>query len=187
MTPQDITRELITFFGETVQVSEPDFWQIETGKTRLLVLLSEDQSWLRSLVSITSAEEAQPYLVQLLESNFDETQEVRYALYENVLWAVFQHSLASLTVEDFQGAIARLISLQQKGLFDRFNQLAEEQVRQIISAAKQNGQSLEITLQTLDRFYQEGVLGDIDDPSQDRNQILAAWQYQLERLWNEEA
>jgi hypothetical protein len=186
MTPQEITDVLKSLFGNSVEVSEPESWQVELDPVRLLVLLSEDHSWLRSLVSITPAQEALPYLEQLLEANFDETQETRYALHESVLWGVFQHSRASLTSEDFKAAIARLLALQQQGLSVSFSRLAETQIRQIVQAAKLQGQSLEATLQTLDRFYQEGVMGEIDQNAPQREQVLAAWRYQLERLWDEE-
>lgn len=185
MTPQDITGVLTTLFGAVVQATEPESWQVETGNLRLLVLLSADQTWLRSLVSIASAQESQPFLAQLLEANFDETQETRYAISQGVLWGVFQHNCQSLTGEDFEAAIARLITLQQQGLTPSFNQLAEVQISQIIQAAKQQGQSLEATLQTLDRFYEEGVMGDIDQGASQREQVLEAWQYQLKRLWEE--
>ncbi|GAB4469370.1 MAG: hypothetical protein OHK0037_27530 [Elainellaceae cyanobacterium] len=186
MTPGDITTLLMTLFGPAVQAAEPESWQVEIGNLRLLVLLSEDQSWLRSLVSIDSAQAAAPYLAQLLEANFDETQEVRYALYQGVLWGVYQHALASLTVEDFRAAIARLVSLQERGLNPSFDRLAEAQIRQIIRAAKQQGQSMEATLQTLERFYAEGMMGSLEAGSAERDQTLGAWRYQLERLWDEE-
>lgn len=185
MTPQDITAELIDLFGDATQASEPESWQIELEDCRLLILLSEDQSWVRSLVSITSSEAAQPYLEQLMEANFDETQEARYALHQGVLWGVFQHSREGLTREDFRAAIARLLTLQQRGLATSFNQLAETQIRQIVQAAKLQGQSLETTLQTLERFYQEGVMGELDQTGQQRQDVLNAWRYQLERLWDE--
>jgi hypothetical protein len=185
MTPQDITSVLTILFGSKVQVAEPESWQVETGNLRLLVLLSADQTWLRSLVSIASAQESQPFLEQLLEANFDETQETRYAISQGVLWGVFQHNCQSLTSEDFEAAVARLVTLQQQGLTPSFSQLAEVQISQIIRAAKQQGQSLEATLQTLDRFYEEGVMGDIDQGASQREQVLAAWQYQLKRLWEE--
>ncbi|HEY9639659.1 MAG TPA: hypothetical protein V6C57_04205 [Coleofasciculaceae cyanobacterium] len=186
MTPQDITSTLTTLFGEAVKVSEPESWQVEGDNLRLLVLLSEDQSWLRSLITIAPAQQATPFLAQLLEANFDETQETRYALFQDLLWGVFQHSLEGLTPEDFQAAIARLVVLHQQGLGDSFSKLAETQVRQIIRAAKLQGQSLEATLQSLERFYEEGVMGDIDSGSEARSQVLNAWRYQLERLWDQD-
>ena len=163
----------------------PGSWQVETPDFRLLVLLSDEQDWLRLLLPIAPAQDAQPFLAQLLEANFDATQETRYALHQDVLWGVFQHTCVGLTIADFTTAIQRLIALRQAGLDDSFSRLAETQVRQIIQAAKQQGQSLESTLQTLDRFYEEGLMGDIDSSAERRQETLAAWRYQLERLWDD--
>jgi len=184
MTNAEITALLTRLFGDAAQVVSELAWQVEAGPSRLLVLLSEDASWLRALISIAPAKDAEPYLMQLLEANFDATQETRYALYERVLWGVFQHDRATLTTEDFERAIARLVQLQEKGLDDSFSQLAETQIKQIIAAAKQKGQSLDDTLQTLERFYEEGVMGDLSQDAAQRQSVLDAWRYQLERLWN---
>jgi hypothetical protein len=82
-------------------------------------------------------------------------------------------------------AIARLVSLYEVGLDDVFNQLIESRIRQIILAAKQQGQSLQATMQNLDRFYAEGLLGEIEQTPEAQAEVIAAWQRQLERLWNE--
>ena len=186
MTPSEITDTLKELFGTTtVNVVERGSWQVEMPDFRLLVLLSEDESWLRLLLPIMTFQEAQPFLEQFLEANFDETQEVRYALNQGVIWGVFQHSKESLTVEDFKSAVTRLVSLQQAGVNDVFNNLIENRIRRIIATAKIQGQSLEATMQTLDRFYAEGLMGDRDQTSQEREQVLAAWQRRLQQLWNE--
>lgn len=186
MNPEEIADKLTELFGAAaVQMTEPGAWQVETPELRLLLLLSPDQSWLRVLTPIAPAGEAQPFFAQLLEANFDETQETRYALKQNVLWGVFQHNCESLTPEDLSCAIARVVFLRQQGLTSSFDRLVESQIRQIIQAAKRQGQSLEATLQTLDRFYREGLIGDLEQGSQAREQVLAAWQRQLERLWSE--
>jgi hypothetical protein len=185
MTPEDITHALRDLFGSAVEVMPPDSWQVENDSSRLLVLLSEDRSWLRLLVSIAPESEAEPFFKTLLEANFDHTQEARYALFEGVLWGVFQHYRESLTPEDLKRAIARLLSLRQKGLSDAFSQFTEAQIFQIIRVAKAQGQSLPETLQTLERFYREGVMGDVDQPIEEREATLSAWRYQLERLWEQ--
>lgn len=185
MTPAEINLSLEEVFGASVQKIPPNSWQVETPNYRLLVLLSDDLSWLRILVPIVSALDAQPFFEQLLEANFDETQETRYALQQGVLWGVFQHDCRSLEKKDFSSTIARLLSLREKGLKDSFNQLVESRVRQIIQAAKLRGQSLEATLQTLDRFYEEGLMGDMEQKAASREEVLAAWRYQLERLWHQ--
>ncbi len=186
MKPEEITNTLNQLFSSsTLTVLPPSSWQVETSRFKLLVLLSEDESWLRILIPIVAAEEAQPLMEQLLAANFNLTQETRYALHQNALWGVFQHSLPSLTVSDFSAAVARLIALQEAGLSQPFNQLLEERIRQIIQAAKRQGQSLEATLQNLDRFYQEGLMGNLDQGEESREAVLAAWRRQLERLWPE--
>lgn len=192
MKPEEIASKLTDLFSSTsVQAipadnaNAPNSWQVETDDMRLLVLLSDDQAWLRVLLPIASAGAAQPFMQQLLEANFDDTQEVRYALHQGVVWGVFQHNLRNLAIEDFTDAIARLISLNQLGLSDAFNQLVESQIGQIIKAQKQQGQSLEATLQNLDRFYEEGLLGDLEQGKQSRELVMAAWKRRLEKLWSE--
>ncbi len=44
---------------------------------------------------------------------------------------------------------------------------------------------METTLQNLERFYAEGIMGDLSGSTQEREQTLSAWRYQLERLWSE--
>ena len=173
------------FDSQDIKHDVEEAWQVKNSQIHLLVILSEDHSWLRLLSPIAAASEAQSLLPQLLEDNFDTTQEVRYALNQNVLWGVFHHRLASLTVEDLQSAIASLVSLVEKGLSQSFNQLIEKQIIQIVKAAKAQGQSLEATYQTIDRFYQEGVMGGVDQDPAQRKQFLAAWKAQLNRLWSE--
>lgn len=156
MKTEEINDTLTELFGAaTIQALAPGSWQIETPNFRLLVLLSDDESWLRVLLPIVSAQAAEPFFEQLLAANFDDTQETRYALHQGAIWGVFQHSRESLVTGEFSAAIARLITLHQLGLSDSFNQLIEGRIRQIIQAAKQQGQSLEATLQNLDRFYEE--------------------------------
>lgn len=185
MTPDAISTTLTQLFGSSVATLAPGSWQVEAEGFRLLVLLSEDSSWLRALIPIVPAADAQPFFEQLMEANFDLTQETRYAISQGVLWGVYQHSREGLTAEDFTGAVQQLIVLHQRGLNDSFNSLVEDRVKQIIKAAKQNGQSLEMTLQTLDRFYEEGVMGELGGGSAARQETLEAWRYQLERLWSD--
>jgi hypothetical protein len=137
MTPEEITNTLTEVFEPApIQNDIPGSWQVETPDFRLLVLLSDDQSWLRLLIPIMSAEAAQPFMAQLLEANFDDTQEVRYAIHQDVVWGVFQHNRESLVRTDFTEAIARLISLQRIGISDAFSQLVDSRILQIIQAGQ---------------------------------------------------
>ena len=183
MTPIVLTATLTELFGNAVQPTAANSYQIETPEFRLLVLLSDDQSWLRMLVPIAPIQAAQPFIEQLLEANFDLTQETRYALHQDILWAVFQHGLAGLTIADFTQALQRLQLLKQQGVDEFFNALVEQQIRQIIQAAKRQNQSLETTLQMINRGYEEGLLGEMTMGNKSREEMLTAWQRQLTRLW----
>ena len=173
------------FDAQDIKHDVEEAWQVKNSQIHLLVIVSEDLTWLRLLTPIAAASEAQSLLPQLLEDNFDATQEVRYAISQNVLWGVYHHRLESLVAEDFEGAIASLASLVEKGLSNSFSQLIEKQILQIVKAAKAQGQTKEATYQTIDRFYQEGVMGGVDQDPEQREQFLSAWKMQLDRLWSE--
>jgi Tir chaperone protein (CesT) family len=183
MTPQETPNVLASLFGDAVQTLAPGSYQIEQEGFRLLVLRSEDQDWIRMMVPIASLMEAGAFLEELLEANFDETQEARYAVHQGLVWSVFQHDGTGLTEADFKGAIGRLVSMFRQGLDLVFKRHVEKQIRQIIRAAKMQGQTLEMTMQTLERFYSEGVMGDLDQSSEG---AIEAWRVQLKRLWDEE-
>ncbi len=40
-------------------------------------------------------------------------------------------------------------------------------------------------MQSLERFYAEGMMGEINQTPEAREEVLTAWRRQLERLWNE--
>jgi hypothetical protein len=185
MNLEELVTALTTLFGDQVQTLAPGSFQIETPDFRLLVLLSENQLWLRVLLPIAPAQDAEPYFEQLLEANFDTTQETRYALHQGVVWLVFQRALTGLGIEELQSVIQQMIALQKQGFAEQFHVVVERRIRQIIQAAKQQGQSMETTMKTLDRFYREGLMGELDMDEQSREATMAAWEQQLKRLWDE--
>jgi hypothetical protein len=181
----EISSYLIDQFGEVLVQPEPNAWQVETEKFRLLILLSEDQTWLRILIPIAPLQQAEAILSQLLAANFDITLSTRYAVHQDVIWGVFQHPFSSLTETDFTTAIETLIKLHEQGFSEFYSQLIEARIRQVIQVSKRQGQSMEATLQTLERFYAEGLMGEMQGDAETREQTLAAWRRQLERLWPE--
>jgi hypothetical protein len=185
MTPADIKSFLTERFGRGITTPEPDSYQVDTPDYRLLIILSAQQSWVRMLVPIAPAQEAMTFVEEFLAANFDATLETRYAINQGVLWGVWQHSVAGLTTEDFNTAIDRCIDLKRVGIDRAFQDFATKQVQEIIRIAKQRGDTLEQTMQTLNRFYAEGVMGDLGATDDIRKEMMTAWQYQLERLWNQ--
>ncbi|NJK36941.1 MAG: hypothetical protein HC835_06200 [Oscillatoriales cyanobacterium RM2_1_1] len=183
MTPAEINTWLRYQFEASVTQADPTSWQVENENFRLLVLLSEDESWVRMLIPIAPVQQAQDLLGQLLEANFDRTLEIRYAIHQEIIWGVFQHSLISLVSTDFISAISGLIALHQQGVSELYNNLIEQRILQVIQVAKRQGQSIEETMQTLERFYAEGLMGEMSDDTATRDQTLGAWRSQLERMW----
>jgi hypothetical protein len=187
VTPEDISSFLTNRFGTTVKIVDAQSYQVDTPDYRLLIILSAQQSWVRMLVPIAPAAEAMTFVEEFLSANFDATLETRYAMNQGVLWGVWQHSVAGLTTEDFNTAIDRSINLKRVGIDRAFQDFSTKQVKAIVSIAKQRGDTLEQTMQTLDRFYAEGVMGDLGATEDIRTEMMSAWQYQLERLWNQDS
>jgi hypothetical protein len=185
MSPKDLPNTLAALFGDAVQAISPGSYQVETAAFRLLVLLSDQQDWLRVLMPIAPASEALPFIEELLEMNFDETQENRYALAQDVMWGIFQQDFGTLSPETLTQAIERLLKLHQQGISEVFRHFTEKRVREIIRVAKRQGQTLESTMQTLSRFYEEGVMGNVADNAEERSVSLEAWRFQMARLWDE--
>lgn len=171
------------FPDSAVEMPSETAWQVELSFTRLLLVASDDGAWLRLMMPLAPQAEAQDVLEALLALNFDLTQTVHYALHEEVLWAVFLHRLASLTAMDLQIAIQHAAECFQHWQEDTFLQTTDKQLRQIVKAAKQQGQTLEATLQNIDRFYQEGILGDLAQTPEEREKMLAAWRSRLQQHW----
>ncbi len=183
MTPEDITTVLTQRFGEkNCQHIPPDAWQVELDGMRLLAISPGE--WLKLMTPIMPISEAQPFIPQMMEANFDGTQEARYAFHQDIVWGVFQYDLAAIDVPQFESAIDQLLVLKADGASTFFSQMVEAQVTKIILASKKQGQSLEGTLQTLDRFYAEGMMGDMGQGGSNYSKnALSAWRRQLERLW----
>lgn len=180
MTPDDLTHVLTARFGEAVQYTPPDAWQVETEKMRLIAIANPPL--LKLMTPIMPVAEAQSFITQMLEANFDQTQVARYAFHQNVVWGVAQVDFETLTPPLLERAITQLAEMKSQGTEVFFSRLMEEQITQIITAAKLQGQSLEDTIKTLDRFYSEGVMGEMGEQDY-QDKAMTAWRSQLERLW----
>ena len=180
MTPDDLTNALTARFGDAAQHTPPDAWQVETDKMRLIAIANPPL--LKLMTPIMPVAEAQSFIPQMLEANFDQTQEARYAFHQNVVWGVSQFDFETLTPPLLERAVDQLSEMKAQGAEIFFSRLMETQITQIITAAKLQGQSLEDTIRTLDRFYSEGVMGDMGEQDY-QNKAMTAWRMQLERLW----
>ena len=162
-----------------------NFWRHTWDSGELILMLSEDHSWVRMMIPVASMAQAQPFFQELFELNFEETTLVRYAIAQGMLWAVFNHPFQTLQVKDIDLALDCLLTLQTQGVTRCFEVHADRQVRLIIQASKRQGLSLKATLQNLERFYREGIIGDLSDSGSTIQLTLTRWRDRLERLWSE--
>lgn len=160
-------------------------WRHTWDQGELILMLSEDLSWVRLMIPIASLNQAQPFLYELLELNFEATTLVRYAMAQGMLWSVFNHPLESLQSQDLELAVDCLFNFHRQGVSQCFEIHADRQVRLIIKASKRQGLSLKATLQNLERFYREGIIGDLSDSGSTIQLTLTRWRDRLERLWSE--
>jgi hypothetical protein len=192
MQLEDLLSLLNTEFNAPLESAGNLIWRlpIQPGDTtqqgEIVVLLSEDQSWVRLMVPIAPISQAQPFLQELLELNVEATTFNRYAIAQKMLWGVFNHPLQTLQKSDVHLAIIGLVELKTQGLTHCFETHADRQVRLIISASKRQGLTLKATLQNLERFYREGIIGDLSDSRETIQLTLTRWRDRLERLWSEE-
>ena len=182
---EDLLSHLNVKFDVPATLVGDRIWRSTLDWGELVVLRSEDDSWVRIMVPIASALQAQPFLQELLEFNFEATTSARYAIAQQMLWAVFNHPLSTLQDPDLAIALDCLIDLKWQGLSRCFEVHADRQVRLIIAASKQQGLTLEATLQNLERFYREGIIGNLSDNGETIQLTLDRWRDRLERLWAE--
>ncbi|MGB3789791.1 MAG: hypothetical protein WA949_17400, partial [Phormidesmis sp.] len=125
MTPDDLTSALTDRFGEAARHAPPDAWQVETEKMRLIAIANPPL--LKLMTPIMPIAEAQSFITQMLEANFDQTQEARYAFHQNVVWGVSQLDFETLTPPLLERAINQLAEMKSQGAEIFFSRLMEAQ------------------------------------------------------------
>ncbi len=113
MTPQQID-QLLRQRYPTIEAHEGERWQVQTGGQRLVVLSDAETDRVRVLVPVAQVDEPDPgTLLRLLEANFADTLDARYAVFNGVLWAVFVAPLGGLDEHAFEQALGQVLELAQ--------------------------------------------------------------------------
>ncbi len=87
-------------------------WQFVLNDKPLMILTDENANRMRIMSPIIEESELDKgqYKV-MLEANFDRALDAKFALYEGVVWSVFTHPLAELTVEQLKDAMRQVATL----------------------------------------------------------------------------
>ena len=87
-----------------------DRWEVSVGMSRLIVMAHHDTDRLRIMVPVAAVDHPDPQTFQrLLEANFITTMDARYAIYSDVLWAVFLAPLSTVSEHLFDTAITEVL------------------------------------------------------------------------------
>ena len=89
-------------------------WQFNFQDRPLMILTDENANRMRIMSPVVEASELQDgQEKKMLEANFDRALDAKYAIYQGVVWSVFTHPLAELTVEQFRDALKQVTALAQ--------------------------------------------------------------------------
>ena len=110
MTPEQVVTMLRARFENVNTVQ--DRWEVNVGRFRLIVMAHEDTDRLRVMVPIAAVDKHDnDAFKRLLEANFITTLDARYAIYSEVLWALFLGPLSATNDHVFDTACTEVLQL----------------------------------------------------------------------------
>lgn len=184
MLPNDIIPTLAAALNSPVQRIQPGFWQVNTSNFPVIVLLTQDQTWLRLKLPLVSVLESPESVEELLHAySFLVSQDAHYMQYQQQWWAVYHYCLELLNPQDFSVTAAQLVERHQNCLLDHFQSVANDHLCHLIEISKRQGRSLPATLQTLEYLYREYLIGELLEDEQDQQAILAEWRAKIRHFW----
>lgn len=186
MLPNNIIPILATALKSPVQRIQPGFWQVNTPNFPVLVLLTQDQTWLRLKLPLVFVLESPESVAELLHTYFFlVSQDAHYVQAQQQWWTVYRYRLASLNPQDFAVTVAQLVARHQKCLLGHLQSVANDRLCHLIEISKRQGRSLPTTLQTLEYVYREHLFGELLEDEQEREAVLAEWQAKIRQFWSE--
>ncbi|MEM9326440.1 MAG: hypothetical protein AAGA85_12315 [Bacteroidota bacterium] len=87
-------------------------WQFQIRERPMMILTDVNANRMRIMTPIIEEGELKKDQYKImLEANFDRALDAKYAIYSEVVWSVFTHPLAELTVEQFKSAMGQVATL----------------------------------------------------------------------------
>lgn len=88
---------------------QPGYWRVAYQEGILLIITDQANNRMRIIMPIVEKEKiTEKQYSEMLEAQFDRALDVKYALYEDVLWSVFAHPLGELTTAQFKDALSQV-------------------------------------------------------------------------------
>jgi len=149
MTPEKLTG-LITKFDKEAK-TEGNGITFTLNERDLILIYDVKADRMRVITPIAAAALAdEDILKRMLQANYDAVLDSRYAIANNVIWAVFVHPLSSLTEEDFISSLVQVVTAAEtfgvsysSGAFvfggGDSNTIHEELLKELEKAAEEKG------------------------------------------------
>jgi len=103
---------IITRLDKAAELPRKGFWRFTIEGASVIVVADDEYDRLRILVGIQSAKDlTQDQLMKIAQSNFDTALDARYAVSQDILWAIYVHPLKSLDDKQFISAIGQTVNL----------------------------------------------------------------------------
>lgn len=103
---------IITRLDNKVEKTRTGFWRFTIEGASVVVVGDKEHDRLRILVGIRNAKGLrQRDLARIAKSNFDTALDARYAISQDVLWAIYVHPIKSLKAKQFISALGQTVNL----------------------------------------------------------------------------
>jgi hypothetical protein len=110
MTTDQLDKLLRSRFNELE--TGKDQWRLEVGGTRVHVLADPDSDRLRVMAPVAAVDRSDADAFRrLLEANYGNTLDARYAIDNDILWALFLAPLATVPEYMVDAAISQVVEL----------------------------------------------------------------------------
>ena len=109
MTPETLS-SLIQKFDENAKIGANNV-AFTLNERELFLVYDKNADRMRIILPVAqSVIASEDILIRMLQANYDAVLDVRYAMANDIIWAVFIHPLSSLTQEDFLSGVAQTVT-----------------------------------------------------------------------------
>jgi len=85
------------------------YWEADYLGRKMMIITDEQNNRMRIIAPISEQKKVKSkMLLEAMEANFDQVLDAKYALYNDVVWAVFVHPLGELAEEQFKDAMSQV-------------------------------------------------------------------------------
>ncbi|MFQ5882527.1 MAG: hypothetical protein ACE5I9_08670 [Candidatus Methylomirabilales bacterium] len=108
----------LTRLGKILKAAVPGakgqdgFWQMAIEGVNVMVVADQEHNRMRVIAPAAKVDQVGPTVLRrMMEANFTSALDVRYGIFQGVIWAAFLHPLDSLTERELRSALDQVVTL----------------------------------------------------------------------------